>query len=687
MIYLVSSRIDVTGVDDIRKMSVQDSINMIRTWPVVQYDSETTGLDARICKMQSMQFGYKNPDTKQADQIVVDCLDVDPASYKDVIEKSYLIGHNLKFDIKFLYNHGIIPRRVYDTMICEQVLYLGYSPKQVTFNLHDVLLRRCGINVDKSYQSEIAYRGLTLEGIRYAAKDVEHLQDIRYAQIKVAKSRDSLKALSLENRFVPVIAYLEWCGIKLDSEKWTKKFMRDKADMEKYESQLNEYVLSHPELSEFVSAPKEGFDSLFTLDRACAVKWSSPMQVVPVFKKLGFNVEVANKLTGKKKESALMNNLLLQKGIADDFLDIYRKFQENRKRYTTYGQGHLYQINPNTGRIHTEFRQLGTKTGRMACGSSKKENADLAKLNKVSPSLVTYCNLQNLPHDEETRACFIAEPGNVFVSCDYSAEESRVQADVWNEPQLLDSFANGIDTHNMYAKLCFPEELKDIDVRDVKKMRPDLRDLAKKAEFAVGYGSDGSAIAKNLGMPIEDAKAMVSGILNGMTGMAAFKKKTAKFLRSHGWMTIHPKTGHRIYWPAWTRWKALVDTFDGNFWNDYAAFHKGTGDRIDNNVKWYKKQKAEWLERKVLNVPIQGGSAIVMKQAAIDLFKYVVDNGLFGKVLFCVFVHDELDCECPEELADTFPKEMERIMEKAAAKYYDKLPIPATCEVQKYWKH
>jgi len=95
----------------------------------------------------------------------------------------------------------------------------------------------------------------------------------------------------------------------------------------------------------------------------------------------------------------------------------------------------------------------------------------------------------------------------------------------------------------------------------------------------------------------------------------------------------------------------------------------------------------DWFEKNVLNYPIQGGSAIVMKQAAADLFEWVVKNNLFGKVLFCVFVHDELDCECPKDMADSFSKVVQNIMEKAAAKYYKRLPIPADASTDSHWVH
>ena len=691
MIYLVSDRIDVSSMDDVKKLSVEDSIALIGSWPVVQFDTETTGLDPHVCKLASMQFGYKDFKTGEHTQIVVDCNSIDVLLYRMVIEKSHLIGHNLKFDLEFLYNFHITPLHVYDTMICEQLLYLGYKSGKVTYNLHDVLLRYTGIELDKTFQKDIAQKGLTPEGIRYAANDVVHLQDIRKSQMLIAKDRNCLNAFTVENRFVPAIAYLEWCGIKLDEKKWKAKMDKDKRNLEEYLGKLNDYVKNSTLLSsEFTTTCTEL--SLFedpdvTMAPKCSVDWDSPKQVVPVLQKLGFDTKTKDKKTKKEKDSALEKLIVTQKGIADDFLDIYFKYKEASKCVSSYGQGHLNQINPNTGRLHTVFRQFGTVTGRMASGESRSRNEDLAKLKGLPPDDVSYCNLQNLPKDTETRGCFVAEDVNAFVSVDYEAEESRVQADVWNEKTLLDSFANGIDTHNLYAKLCFPDELKDIDVKDVKKLRPDLRQKAKSAEFAVGYGSDGTSIATSIGLPVDKAREMVSGILKGMPGMANYKKRAGKFLKEHGYIIINNQTGHRIYWPEWAYWKATEERFDRQFWDDYKLYHKGTDDEVAQMVRKHISMGHDWFEKNVLNYPIQGGSAIVMKQAAADLFEWVVKNNLFGKVLFCVFVHDELDCECPKDMADSFSKVVQDIMERAAAKYYKRLPIPADASTDSHWVH
>lgn len=699
MIYLVSNRIDCSNWEGIEKMSVNDSISLISSWPVVQFDTETPGLDPRVInKCWSFQFGYKNYNTGDITAIVVDLESVKALSYKDVIERSSLILQNAKFDLKFLFNYGIVPLDVYDTMIIEQMLYLGYSPKNVGFNLHDILLRHTGIELDKSFQKHIGNLGLNSEkAVRYAAMDVMYLQDIRKSQILIGKSRNCIKGFTVENRFVPAIAYLEWCGVHLDEDKWKERMKKNEERLSTTLDKLNEYVISNPKLSEFVSTTSDSIgDSnnmnqcLFEFEPKCIVDWNSPKQVVPIFKTLGFNTEIFDKDNGEDKDSVSEKVLEFQKGIDDYFLDTYLDYKGYYKSVSSYGQGHLNQINPNTGRIHTEFRQIGTVTGRMASGS-KKHNADLAKLKKLHPSDVSFCNMQNLPargdDGKVARACFTATKGNVFISCDYSAEESRVQADVWNEKSLLEAFENGIDTHNMYAKKCFPVELEGVDVRDVKDKYPELRQKAKSAEFAVGYGSDGSSIAKTIGMPIEKAKEMVANMLKGMPGMAKSKKDFGEFLREHGYIVINQITGHRIYWPEWAEWKSVEDSMDRQFWLDYQTYHKGTNDAVCKKVAKHRSRGHDWFEKNVLNYPIQGGSAIVLKQAAADLFEWVVQHGYFGKILFCVFVHDEIDCECPAEYAEVFSEKMKSIMEKATAKFYKKLPIPAECSSGDHWIH
>lgn len=95
--------------------------------------------------------------------------------------------------------------------------------------------------------------------------------------------------------------------------------------------------------------------------------------------------------------------------------------------------------------------------------------------------------MQQLPSDKITRSCFIAQKGNLFCSCDYSAQEGRVQAEIYNEPVLIDMYHRGLDSHSVNAKIFFKDELVDVDVTEVKEKRPDLRKAAKSPFFALSY--------------------------------------------------------------------------------------------------------------------------------------------------------------------------------------------------------
>ena len=122
MIYVVTLEKDLFGLQGFEYITVDQSLDIMRDWSIVQYDSETSGRDAHLCSILCIQFG----DIEGNNQIVVDATTIDIRRYKEILETKFLIGQNLKFDLQFLFNYGIIPRNVYDTMIVEQFLYLGF---------------------------------------------------------------------------------------------------------------------------------------------------------------------------------------------------------------------------------------------------------------------------------------------------------------------------------------------------------------------------------------------------------------------------------------------------------------------------------------------------------------------------------------------------------------------------------
>ena len=404
---------------------------------------------------------------------------------------------------------------------------------------------------------------------------------------------------------------------------------------------------------------------------------------------MGFNTSVKDKKTGEDKDSVLEKVLKSQKGINDEFMNIYFDYKEHSKVCSTYGQGHLNMINPKTGRIHTIFKQLGAASGRLSCGSMQP-NVDLAKVNKVPQRECTYCNLQQLPADEPTRSAFVAPEGYKFVSADFSAEESRLGADIYQDKEFLKEFKEGSgDTHNMFAWIVYNKECREAgckDATEVKEKASKWRKLVKGFEFGYMFGAAAPTLASTAGCTVEEAQEVVNKLDKAFSGMTAFAKKGAAFVRNNGYIIINPQTGHRLHWWDWQQWKERQKRFnEPGFWEDFKLHHKGTGDALALEVRQHF-QAASKYDRLARNVVTQGTGAIILKSSMISLFNWIVDNNYFGKVHICAAVHDEIVCDYPEFITD-FPHILEDIMEKSAAKYCKSLPIPAEASVGNCWIH
>ena len=758
MIYVVSNQ--TSFFSKYSRISVQESIDIIENWSSIQFDSETRGKDAHVGTPLSAQFGA--PD--KSIQIVVDWTTVDIRNYKHLLEEKLIIGQNLKFDLQWLYNYGIVPLKVYDTMIAEQLIYLGYPPMGkpggISYALNEIAMRYLGKYIDKTIRGQIIYRGLDDEVIEYAANDVVDLVDIAKKQIEICKKRRCMRALQIEMNFVPVIAYLEWCGIKLDINKWKAKMVKDENNRLERLDKLNKFLVKWYQdrngkdnmvetpyivssfIQEHIQEPpisakptsrpykKEGnLDDLFqnyaipfyiknksgkiipfikidlqgdlfsgfNTDPQCVLNWDSSDQVIYFCQLLGFDTKTEDKETGEDKDSVVEKHLKKQKGINDEFLKIYFDYKEASKVCSTYGQTYLNAINPNTGRIHTNFKQLGASSGRMACGS-KQQNEDLAKLKHAElaklPAKLRKCGypqIQNLPADEDTRAAFVSEPQNMMVSCDYSALESRLGADIYEEEHMINEFLYGSgDIHSLMAITFFGDQMEPgITTKEVKEKYPKLRKDAKSPEFLIQFGGSAHGLSTQLAIPKDLAQKYVDNYYDKFRGIAAFKEKGYKEVCKTGYVTICKYTGHRTFMPDWPEYKKLMD--DEEFWERYDYLHDTL--TYKEFKKTYEYQRvadinrgvSKW-SRMVLNSPTQGTGIIILKDAMSSFFKWIVENGYFGKVLICDLVHDECVAEYPKELVEV-PQILKNIMEESAAKFCKHLPIPAAPEVSDHWVH
>lgn len=684
MVYLVTLQKQLFADPDYFCISPEESLHMMQSWNLIQVDTETSGRDAHLCKLLCIQFGNDKADAR----IVVDCTTVDVCLYKELLESRRLILQNGKFDLQFLYNYGIIPLLIYDTMIVEQLLYLGYPSGQISYSLKEIAWRRLTINIDKTVRGEIQWRGLDKKVIIYAAGDVTYLEQIMQSQLVDLRKKGLMKAAQIECDFVPVIAYLEWCGIHLDQGKWRAKMAKDKDNLQKAKDALDAFVTSNPKLSKYTFVNRQG--DLFTgfdLTPKCLINWSSSQQVVKLAKDLGFDTKMQDKKTGEDKDSVLEKHLKKQKGICDDFIKLYFDYQEFFKVTTSFGQGHLNAINPYTDRIHTVYKQLGAASGRMSCGS-QQPNTDLAKVNKVRPSECTFPNMQQLPHDKETRACFTAPNGYLWSSCDFSALESRLGADIYNEPHMIEEFLHGSgDIHSLMALTFFEDQMEaGITTKEVKEKYPDLRGQAKSPEFLIQFGGSAFGLATQLAISEEKAQKFVDSYYNKFKGIAAFKQKGEDFVRKNGYILMCEYSGHKMFWWDHDKWLERQKSFTQEFWDEYRSKHKGTGDWVAQEVRQHFQASSKW-SRMALNAPTQGSGIVILKIAMNNFFRWIVKEGYFGKVELAALVHDESNIIFPEELKDIVPPMQQKCMEEAAALVCKKLPIPAPYDVAPYWKH
>lgn len=476
MRYFVTNNIELFESNSCKIITVQESLQLLQTMQIVGIDTETLGLDVFTKTLLTLQLGDYN------NQVMIDCTTIDINLYKGFLESDRLfIFCNAKFDLKFLYHKRIVPKRVYDVMLVEKLLWLGYPAGIHKASLQSLAYNYLNVTLDKSVRGKIIYQGITEEVIVYGCNDVRYLEEIMNKQSIYVKEKELEKAVEVENNFVKVLAYIEYSGIKLDEAKWQDKMKKDLKRLEVATDTLNNWIKNKAKTDKYFTKflYKESQGDLwngYQTEAKCTINWNSSKQLIPIFEHLGYKLLVKDKATGLMKKSVEAKVLDVQKDVSD-ILEPYTEYTSQSKLVSTYGQSFLDQINPVTNRIHTNFNQL-MDTSRLSCGGKDKYNK------------VEYVNIQNLPSDPETRASFVPEKGYLLIDCDYSAQEDLVFTELSQEPKLIDFYNDAKrnrDGHSFVAKICFPAELDQYEEGEVKHMRPDLRSLAKKAKFSIKY--------------------------------------------------------------------------------------------------------------------------------------------------------------------------------------------------------
>lgn len=643
-----------------QNITLKECKKLLSQMEEISCDTETHGFDPYTKNLMCIQLGDKK------NQFVIHPRYL--YSLKDLLEEKLLLFQNAKFDLKFLYHNGIYPNRVYDTYLAECVISCGIKTHRR--GLAAIAMNRLGVNLDKSVRDNIWTEGLTKRVIEYAADDVKYLQDIRDSQKKDLDKWNLHKALEIENEFVLCLAYIEYCGFKLDREKWSGKCEQDLVNLKESEKALHEFVIKN-NLTKYIDFQGD----LFSQELKSRLNWNSPKQVIELFRDLGIPVE--NEEEKDSLEAKNIERWQEQFPIVKDYLH----YKEMQKLVSTYGYNFIEQINPITGRLHTQFTQI-MDTGRLSSGGRNRETGE------------KYLNFQNIPADKETRSCFIASEGNVLIGCDYKAQEDYVFTELSQEPELI-HFYNDTkerDGHSFVAKLCFPEELKDIPEELVKKERPDLRNSGKVGKFSIHYGGNGDTVARNLNISKEKGYEIEKAYFTAFGGIKTYFDKVKTETLRNGYVLINKLTHRKTFLPFFDNFKKLEKELTKEFWEKYRDQKR----KFENNeeapylevmrekVKRYFKVKGS-MERKAQNYPTQSTAAEITKISCIKIFKWIKENNYIGKVLFVNTIHDENLLDCPEELAPIVAPIVQKSMEDAGAIYCKVVRLQAVPEISAYW--
>lgn len=637
MIYFVTNQSSVGEYDKIEPASVQDVLSYFRDKEEIQVDTETEGFDPFTKNLLLMQLGDRD------NQFVIDCTTVDIEAFKNLLEdkSKILLLHNSKFDLRFLYKRGIIPfENIYDTYLAERIISCGIDSHKKS--LEACAYRYLKVTLPKDIRGAIHKLGpYNSRVIEYAANDVKYLQDIRRHQLEKLKSLDLLNALKLENSFVSVLAYVEYCGVGIDVEGWKEKSKKDRETLLELEEELNQMVeaLDNPT---YLKAP-----DLFNPNPSCGLNWSSSKQLIPLFKELGLDLTTVDKKTKIEKDS-IEAKILKPQQDKHPIVAKYLAYKKQEKLVSTYGLDFLRHINPVTGRIHTNFNQI-MNTYRLSSGKADPKRARPGEV-----------NMQNIPRGRE-RTFFIPANGNAFGVRDYSGQETRVLAELSGDKDYLDYSTNPEkDLHCLSATLLRPD-IKNLSVAEIKAHYPEVRQQAKSISFAIPYGGNGATIAINLSLPISEGERIYKGFMSHFPHLNEYFEKVKEQTINQGYVLINTLTGGKSFFPQTDQYQSIKErlesyvghqnpsgrTFKGlsnEFWKFYTHHKSKQSDTyIDLKAmiaKYFRLQGS--MERSGLNYPVQGTSAKMSKLAGIYFYRWILENNLWGTVKICVPLHDKI---------------------------------------------
>jgi len=366
--------------------------------------------------------------------------------------KQVKIAHNAKFDSKWVkHTLGIEIGAVYDTYLASVLVAAGEG--DCRHGLADVAQFFLGRTLDKTEQiSDWGANELSASQIEYAARDAAIMNEVR-EKLDDRIANDSLqKALALENECVMPIAEMELNGFYLDEERWRSQLNKVAAAQAKVANELQDMLAAGVAQASLFGRPEINLDSRDAVSDAM-VNLGIPMP----------NTTRAWEL----------------QPLADQYPQIAKllEYRGHAKITSSFGENILGYIEPSTGRIHADFRQIGAPTGRFACSSP---------------------NLQQIPHEVEYRSCFRAPDERKLVVADYSQIELRILADFSEDENFINAFVSGQDFHSVTAAQIFNTKPENVDA--------DQRSFAKRLNFGVVYGIGAQRFAMMTGLTERQAE-------------------------------------------------------------------------------------------------------------------------------------------------------------------------------------
>lgn len=412
--------------------------------------------------------------------------------------KRILVIQNAKFDLKWMLTYLQIEKfnRVYCTMLASQVLSCGkvsygHNLKSIVGYYFDYVLEK------ELGASDWSKDDLDDEQIVYAARDACFLRPIRELQIERLKQLDLVEAARIEFQCAEPVAYMELCGLRLNTERWKRNAERNKIRA----------IRMYPKISKAL----EGDNSQQVLfDGATGFKVSSPKQITEAMRNLGIELPVMSK-KGVDKETIQIEYLEKIKD-RHPSIPLIIKHATLKKGYSSYGETWLEKVHPVTSRLHPDIFQIGTETYRFSIKNP---------------------NLQQIPIENIYRNCFIPDSGNSLIGADYSQVELRLLAEASQDSAMIKAFNENLDFHVYTAAVVFntpyEELLKNMKINAQYKI---YRARAKNLNFGIVYGIGAKRFAANADISIEEAYQIINNyfeLYSGLKQWLDWAKKEARW--------------------------------------------------------------------------------------------------------------------------------------------------------------